>query len=168
MRVAIHRLDENGLTDLRRRKIGFIFQFFNLLPTLTVEENVRLPGLLQKVSGVELAERSAKLLESVGLASRAQHRLHQLSGGEMQRAALARALLLRPAGPVGGRTDRQSRFRGKRGGREALPPDRRDARHDHHHGDAQPRSSRERASHDHDARRARGKFKVLRFFCGAR
>ncbi len=94
--VAIHRLDENGLTDLRRRKIGFIFQFFNLLPTLTVEENVRLPGLLQKVSGAELAERSAKLLESVGLASRARHRLHQLSGGEMQRAALARALLLRP------------------------------------------------------------------------
>ncbi len=94
--VAIHTLDENGLTDLRRRKIGFIFQFFNLLPTLTVEENVRLPGLLQMVSGVDIDERSAKLLESVGLAHRARHRLHQLSGGEMQRAALARALLLRP------------------------------------------------------------------------
>jgi len=94
--VAIHRLDENGLTDLRRRKIGFIFQFFNLLPTLTVEENVRLPGLLQKVSANELAQNSAKLLESVGLAHRAKHRLHQLSGGEMQRAALARALLLQP------------------------------------------------------------------------
>jgi putative ABC transport system ATP-binding protein len=94
--VPIHRLDENGLTDLRRRKIGFIFQFFNLLPTLTVEENVRLPGLLQKVSADELAQNSARLLESVGLAHRARHRLHQLSGGEMQRAALARALLLRP------------------------------------------------------------------------
>jgi putative ABC transport system ATP-binding protein len=94
--VAIHRLDENGLTDLRRRKIGFIFQFFNLLPTLTVEENVRLPGLLQKVSANELATNSARLLESVGLTHRAKHRLHQLSGGEMQRAALARALLLQP------------------------------------------------------------------------
>jgi len=94
--LAIHRLDENGLTDLRRRKIGFIFQFFNLLPTLTVEENVRLPGLLQKVNSDELAASSARLLESVGLAHRAKHRLHQLSGGEMQRAALARALLLRP------------------------------------------------------------------------
>jgi putative ABC transport system ATP-binding protein len=94
--VAIHGLDENGLTNLRRHKIGFIFQFFNLLPTLTVEENVRLPGLLQKVSGAEIDERSTKLLESVGLAQRARHRLHQLSGGEMQRAALARALLLRP------------------------------------------------------------------------
>ena len=94
--VAIHRLDENGLTDLRRRKIGFIFQFFNLLPTLTVEENVRLPGLLQKVASRTIEERSATLLEAVGLAKRARHRLHQLSGGEMQRAALARALLLQP------------------------------------------------------------------------
>jgi putative ABC transport system ATP-binding protein len=94
--LAIHQLDEDGLTHLRRRKIGFIFQFFNLLPTLTVEENVRLPGLLQKVAGSELTERSSALLESVGLSHRAKHRLHQLSGGEMQRAALARALLLRP------------------------------------------------------------------------
>jgi ABC-type lipoprotein export system ATPase subunit len=94
--LAIHKLDENGLTDLRRRKIGFIFQFFNLLPTLTVEENVRLPGLLQKVPAARIEERSALLLESVGLTHRARHRLHQLSGGEMQRAALARALLLQP------------------------------------------------------------------------
>jgi putative ABC transport system ATP-binding protein len=94
--MALRGLDENGLTDLRRRKIGFIFQFFNLLPTLTVEENVRLPGLLQKTDGSMIEQRCAELLESVGLTGRARHRLHQLSGGEMQRAALARALLLRP------------------------------------------------------------------------
>ena len=92
----VHRLDETGLTELRRRKIGFVFQFFNLLPTLTVEENVRLPGLLQNSPTAKIEERAAWLLEAVGLSHRARHRLHQLSGGEMQRAALARALLLEP------------------------------------------------------------------------
>ena len=92
----IHQLDEAGLTELRRRKIGFIFQFFNLLPTLTVQENVQLPGLLQNQSPEKIAVRAAELLEAVGLTSRARHRLHQLSGGEMQRAALARALLMEP------------------------------------------------------------------------
>jgi ABC-type lipoprotein export system ATPase subunit len=92
----IHRLDETGLTRLRRSKIGFIFQFFNLLPTLTLEENVRLPGLLQNMPAPEIERRSAALLAAVGMEHRAQHRLHQLSGGEMQRGALARALLLEP------------------------------------------------------------------------
>jgi putative ABC transport system ATP-binding protein len=92
----VHRLDDAGLTELRRRKIGFVFQFFNLLPTLTVEENVRLPGLLQNSSTAEIEARTATLLDAVGLAHRARHRLHQLSGGEMQRAALARALLMKP------------------------------------------------------------------------
>lgn len=92
----IHRLDEEGLTRLRRSKIGFVFQFFNLLPTLTVEENVRLPGLLQNRPANEIARRSRELLAAVGMEHRAQHRLHQLSGGEMQRAALARALLMEP------------------------------------------------------------------------
>ncbi len=92
----IHRLDEAGLTRLRRTKIGFVFQFFNLLPTLTVEENVRMPGLLQNRPAKEVERRSTELLAAVGMEHRARHRLHQLSGGEMQRAALARALLMEP------------------------------------------------------------------------
>jgi len=92
----IHRLDETALTQLRRNKIGFVFQFFNLLPTLTVEENVRLPGLLQNMPTKKLEGRCAELLAAVGMEHRAGHRLHQLSGGEMQRAALARALLMEP------------------------------------------------------------------------
>jgi putative ABC transport system ATP-binding protein len=92
----IHRLDEAGLTRLRRTKIGFVFQFFNLLPTLTVEENVRMPGLLQNRPAGETEQRCAELLAAVGMEHRAGHRLHQLSGGEMQRAALARALLMKP------------------------------------------------------------------------
>jgi putative ABC transport system ATP-binding protein len=92
----VHQLDENGLTRLRRAKIGFVFQFFNLLPTLTVEENVRLPGLLQNRAAGETERRCAELLAAVGMEHRARHRLHQLSGGEMQRVALARALLPEP------------------------------------------------------------------------
>ena len=92
----IHKLDEAGLTRLRRGKIGFVFQFFNLLPTLTVEENVRLPGVLQNQTAQKLETRCAELLAAVGMEHRARHRLHQLSGGEMQRAALARALFMEP------------------------------------------------------------------------
>jgi ABC-type lipoprotein export system ATPase subunit len=92
----VHQLDEAGLTRLRRTKIGFVFQFFNLLPTLTVQENVRLPGLLQNLPNDQIESRCKNLLSAVGMEHRAGHRLHQLSGGEMQRAALARALLMEP------------------------------------------------------------------------
>ena len=92
----VHGLDDAGLTEMRRTQIGFVFQFFNLLPTLTVEENVRLPGLLQNSPAAKINDRAALLLETVGLSHRSRHRLHQLSGGEMQRAALARALLMEP------------------------------------------------------------------------
>jgi len=92
----IHQLNEAALTQLRRTKIGFVFQFFNLLPTLTVEENIRLPGVLQNQATEKTESRCAELLAAVGMEHRAKHRLHQLSGGEMQRAALARALFMEP------------------------------------------------------------------------
>jgi len=92
----VHELDDRGLTELRRRQLGFVFQFFNLLPTLTVAENVQLPALLTGQDEAKSSQRAQDLLEEVGLAKRSGHLLHQLSGGEMQRAALARALIMNP------------------------------------------------------------------------
>jgi len=94
--VPVHALDERGLTELRRATVGIVFQFFNLLPTLTALENVELPALLQGLPAAETDRRARALLDEVGLASRAGHPPHQLSGGEMQRTALARALMMRP------------------------------------------------------------------------
>ena len=91
---AVEGLSEAGLTAMRRHQLGFVFQHFGLVPTLTVEENVALPTqFARRPAAVPVAE----LLERVGLASRRQHRPHELSGGEMQRAAIARALVNRPA-----------------------------------------------------------------------
>ncbi len=90
-------LDEKSMTELRRKTVGFVFQFFHLLPTLTVRENVELPALIAGGLSHTAAERAARLLELVGLNKRAGHRPHQLSGGEMQRAAIARALVNKPA-----------------------------------------------------------------------
>lgn len=92
----LHALDDRGLTELRRTHVGIVFQFFNLLPTLTVLENVELPGLLRGMSGRAAGTRARELLDEVALGHRIGHRPHQLSGGEMQRAALARALLANP------------------------------------------------------------------------
>ncbi len=90
------KLSENERTLLRRRTLGFIFQFFNLIPNLTVEENVALPWLL---AGEEVGSREkelAALLGSLGLAGKRRFLPHQLSGGEMQRASIARALAGQP------------------------------------------------------------------------
>lgn len=95
--APLHGADDAALTKLRRERIGFVFQFFNLIPTLSVGENVLLPLLLQGKGGAKERERAQKLLEQVGLQDRAHHRMHQLSGGQMQRAALARALMIGPA-----------------------------------------------------------------------
>ena len=93
----LHSLDDDKLTAIRRLKIGFIFQFFHLLPTLTVEENILLPLLLAGRVTPAARTRARELLSSVQLADRAHHRPHQLSGGQLQRAAVARALIHRPS-----------------------------------------------------------------------
>jgi putative ABC transport system ATP-binding protein len=92
--VDITRLDEDGLARLRGEKIGFVFQFFHLIPSLTAHENVAVP---MEIAGVvDAAERARALLEEVGLTGRAHHYPSQLSGGEQQRVALARALANNP------------------------------------------------------------------------
>jgi len=93
----LHSLDDAKLTGLRRLKIGFVFQFFHLLPTLTIEENVLLPLLLSGRINTQARQRAQELLSSVGLTDRSHHRPHQLSGGQLQRAALARALIHQPS-----------------------------------------------------------------------
>jgi len=90
-------LTSGKTTELRRAKIGFVFQTFNLIPVFTASENVEFPLLVQGVSGGERRRRAAAALESVGLASRAAHRPDLLSGGERQRVAVARAIVHQPA-----------------------------------------------------------------------
>ncbi len=92
--VEVTGLDDKGLTDLRREHIGFIFQFFNLLPMLTARENILLPS---EISGREVDEAwLAELIDRVGLADRIGHRPSELSGGQQQRVAVARSLASRP------------------------------------------------------------------------
>jgi putative ABC transport system ATP-binding protein len=95
--LALHSANDAALTQYRRRQVGLVFQFFNLLPTMNVLENVSLPLLLQGVSPDEADSRAAQLIELVGLRERAEHFVHQLSGGEQQRTAIARALVHRPS-----------------------------------------------------------------------
>jgi putative ABC transport system ATP-binding protein len=89
-------LGDDALTRVRRDKIGFIFQFFNLLPTLSAFDNVALPMRLQRRSTVEARATTEKFLELVGLGKRADHLPDELSGGECQRVAIARALVMAP------------------------------------------------------------------------
>jgi putative ABC transport system ATP-binding protein len=88
--------DDAGLTRLRRDHIGFIFQFFNLLPSLTAAENVLLPALIARHGDRAMRERALELLAAVGLGDRADHLPSELSGGQQQRVSIARALLLEP------------------------------------------------------------------------
>jgi putative ABC transport system ATP-binding protein len=93
----VSRLNRNQRADVRRGSIGFIFQFFALIPTLTAYENIEMPLFLIGQGAAERRKRVTDLLESVGLADRAHHRPDQLSGGEQQRVAIARALAPKPS-----------------------------------------------------------------------
>jgi putative ABC transport system ATP-binding protein len=93
----LHGISDDELTLIRGRMVGFIFQFFNLLPILTAAENVSLPLLLEGAPYSEIKPKAIKLLEQVGLGARTEHRPEQLSGGEMQRVAISRALISDPA-----------------------------------------------------------------------
>jgi putative ABC transport system ATP-binding protein len=101
-RIFIDGVDTSDLTPsqtsvLRREKIGFVFQTFNLIPVFTAAENVEYPLLVQGVAGTERRRRVAEALDNVGLSTRASHRPDLLSGGERQRVAIARAIVHRPA-----------------------------------------------------------------------
>jgi putative ABC transport system ATP-binding protein len=100
LEVAGSRLDtlgESELTLFRRRRIGIVFQQFNLIPTLSAIDNVTLPAMLDGMGRTERSERGRQLLDRLGLADRAAHRPDALSGGEQQRVAIARALFFEPA-----------------------------------------------------------------------
>ncbi len=90
-------LGDDDLTRVRREQVGFVFQFFNLLPTLTMADNIALPCLLAGMKGAEAEARARALADRVGIAHRLGHFPQQVSGGEMQRAAIARALVHQPA-----------------------------------------------------------------------
>ena len=90
-------LDERGLTDLRRRRIGFVFQAFHILPYLTLRRNVALPLAIGKTDKAEIVARADAMLDLVGLGTRGNDYARDLSGGELQRVAIARALIHKPA-----------------------------------------------------------------------
>jgi putative ABC transport system ATP-binding protein len=95
--LDVTQLDDEDQARVRREKIGFVFQFFHLVPRLTAAMNIELPMILGGVAVEERKERVAKLIESYGLKDRAEHRPEQLSGGQRQRVAIARATIMRPS-----------------------------------------------------------------------
>ncbi|WP_341256878.1 ABC transporter ATP-binding protein [Gordonia malaquae] len=94
--VDLTSLSDNAASEFRRHRVGFIFQFFNLVPTLSAWENVALPMLLDSRSLAKAKPRAVELMERVGLGHRIDHRPSELSGGQMQRVAIARSLIMEP------------------------------------------------------------------------
>ena len=95
--LPLHGANDADLTTYRRSKIGIVFQFFHLMPTMSVVENVCLPLLLRGDSLAAARSRADEIIALVGLSDRARHGIHQLSGGQLQRTAIARALVHEPA-----------------------------------------------------------------------
>lgn len=95
--TAVHQLKSKSLAEFRNRQIGFVFQFHQLLPEFTALENVMIPALIGHTPAGEARERARELLDFMGLSDRASHKPKELSGGEKQRVAVARALVNHPA-----------------------------------------------------------------------
>ena len=95
--VDLRSMDDRKKSDYRARRVGFVFQSYNLLPVLTAEENVEMPLLIARETGREARERARKTLAELGLGDRSRRRPSELSGGQQQRVSLARALVANPA-----------------------------------------------------------------------
>ena len=95
--IPVHQLKDSKLADFRNKEIGFVFQFHQLLPELTATENVMLPRFISGVSKAQAAEKAKAILSDLGLGHRLNHHPNQLSGGEQQRVAVARALINDPS-----------------------------------------------------------------------
>ncbi len=167
--VDIAKLSDADLALWRSTHVGFIFQFYNLMPVLTAFGNVELPLQLTSLSRSERRERVATALALVGLSDRATHLPNELSGGQQQRVAIARALITDPTHHRRRRTDRRPGSHDRGGNpRPARAAERRD-RQDDHHGDARSQGGREGASPDSSGKGRPGRLTAtVTFACSFR